>query len=145
MKNILVLLLLVITITFSYAQDPCDSVSYTINTIGTDLILEGSDSNWTWTACDENTCYSSYGQYTTFNQFTVNDTIKLCYDNTICYDCDSLVFSGGNWIILGGVVGIKEYSIKQNNKIYNIYGREVFYLKPNTIYIKNSKTFIIFK
>ena len=145
---------------FVISQNPCDTITYTVSTgNGTDLILIGninipgaSNIIYSWQVCDANLCYSGSGQTSLFNQFSTTDTVKVCLtvsycDTSGCYSCylpcDTIIWNNG-W---GEPqpLGIYElqYTELNDNKIYDIYGREVYYIKLNTIYIKNGKKYII--
>jgi hypothetical protein len=76
------------------------------------------------------------------------DTIKVCLTTTMdvdtmtytCIQCDSLVFGPNGWMLLSvsNPVGIFEIQNKIiNNKMYDLYGREI--LKPKGLYIQNNQ------
>jgi hypothetical protein len=137
----------------------CDSISYTVNTgSGTDLVLIGNvnipgSSNiiYSWQACDANLCYTGSGQTSIFNQFSITDTVKVClivsYCDTVgCYSCylpcDTVVWNNG-WGEPQSL-GIYElqYTELNNNKIFDLLGRELFTTPNRRIYIKNGKKYI---
>lgn len=163
MRKLLFILLILLGVQTQaqFLPNVCDSVSYTVNTgSGTDLVLIGtvnipgvSNIVYSWQACDANLCYSGNGQTSLFNQFSIIDTVKVClivsYCDTIgCYSCylpcDTVVWNNG-W---GEPQPLGIYELqytKYDNKIYDIYGREVYKQKQNIIYIKNGKKYILIK
>ena len=80
------------------------------------------------------------------------DTITICinYNNNknISNDCCNSFYSipnGAwdlNWIKIENITFIKEVTNKiTNNKIYDLYGREI--VKPKGLYIKNNKLYYV--
>ena len=140
----------------------CDSISYTTtSTINYPLIVSGSIPNvpgtvtWTWTVCNANLCYSGSGQNTSFGQVSLTDTLKVCYDvlidvNGFTYTssrCDTLVYNPNSyqWEAMSAQpVGIAELELNTINddRVYDLLGRELFEIPKGTIYIKNRKKFI---
>jgi hypothetical protein len=140
----------------------CDSISYTTaSTINYPLIVSGSIPNipgtatWSWSVCDANMCYSGSGINASFGQVSLTDTLKVCYDviidingfTYVCSGCDSLVYNPNTYqwekIIAQPltVMEIKSNTI-DNNKTYDLLGREIFEIPMGTIYIKNRKKYI---
>ena len=138
----------------------CDSITYwtdqaQVLTVGVDTtaIPFNTDSiEVLWQVCNTSVCYSGSGINASFSQITTSDTIKVCYDimlytaNTmqVCTHCDSLIYNGFSWVLfsMGNPVGIKEYENKiVNNKMYDLYGREI--LKPKGLYIQNNKLYYV--
>jgi hypothetical protein len=63
----------------------------------------------------------------------------------ICSNCDSLIFSGGSWVLLTSTTtSINEFAPEtiNNNKIYDLLGRELTKIPVGTIYIRNQKKYI---
>jgi hypothetical protein len=137
----------------------CDDVNYTTTSIGGNLILQGSTQiqgivDWTWLVCNTSLCYSDTGQLATFNQINSLDTLKVCYDVIIninglvyyCTGCDTLVFDMNqyNWVLLtNSPLSINEMKDTFNdNKIFDLLGRELFAIPNRRIYIKNGKKYI---
>ena len=140
----------------------CDSISYTTtSTINYPLIVSGSIPNvpgtvtWTWTVCNANLCYSGSGQNASFGQVSLTDTLKVCYDVLIdvngftytCSRCDTLVYNPNSyqWEAMSAQpVGIAELELNTINddRVYDLLGRELFEIPKGTIYIKNRKKFI---
>jgi len=161
MKKILLVLLVIVGLQTKAQINICDSIEYTIQPTGSTLLMlngvaniSGSVVSWDWQACDDNMCYASTGQIGYFQQFTVTDTIKVCLTTTldingvtwVCNRCDSLVYTGfGGWMLLNwsNPVSLQEIkNIKQDNKIYDLLGRELSEVPKGKIYIKNRKKFI---
>ena len=163
MKKILLALLVVIGLQTQAQITPCDSVGYTITSSGTLLELNGTLTSgfsgyvlsWDWSVCDDALCFTDTGQATTWNQFTVTDTLKACLttllevNNNIytCIQCDSLVYDGFNgWMLMnmGNPTMITELPFynKVDNKIYDVLGREwrcSFANLPKGLYIINNR------
>ena len=168
MKKILLVLLVILGLQAKAQINICDSIEYSIQSAesgpsSTILTLNGTANissavvSWNWAACHSTLCFAASGQVATFNQFATTDTIKLCLTTILdingmtwtCDQCDSLVWDGfGGWILLhsGNPVSIQEVNkLEQDNKIYDILGRE-FYdynsIPKGTLYIKNREKFI---
>ena len=105
-------------------------------------------------------CYSGTGSgLVAFPQISLTDTIKVCYDaytyingsvDTICSSCDSLIWDGIGWVLfnMSNPTAIQEIAIEKfnNNKIYDLLGREIIGDIPNnTMYIRNNKKYIKIK
>ena len=162
MKKLLLIVLITLLSLQTKAQIIlCDSIGYTFqsNWGSTSLMLYGTANipgtiDWSWQVCNTSLCYSDTGASVTFNQFTSQDTLKVCYlvfldINGItwtCGSCDSLVYDWSlGWILMnmGNPLAINE--LKQNtidSKTYDLLGREIFEIPRGTIYIKNRKKFI---
>ena len=151
-----ILIMLLLATQIQAQINPCDSVTYWIDpsqgfNVGLDTtgVVHNTDSiNVFWQVCTNGQCYGGNGMFTYFGQVMTTDTVKLCYDamlytsNTveICTHCDSLIFDGFNWVLfsISNPVGIREYKDKiVNNKMYDLYGREI--LKPKGLYIQNNQ------
>ena len=75
----------------------------------------------------------------------------LFIDTNLCYTCttnDTLVWNNGswNWMSMMNVLptSIEEFQVNtfNNNKMYDLMGREVTDVPIGTIYIKNNQKFI---
>ena len=142
--------------------NPCDSLTYWtdqgqgllvgINTSSVIYIPDSMDIYWQ--VCDESTCYGGSGVTAFFGQITTSDTIKVCYDITlytpnmlqVCTHCDSLIYDGFSWIPfttngITSVVDIRRDYIN-NNKIYDLLGRELKHVPTDIMYIRNNKLYI---
>jgi len=162
MKKIILILLVSLGLQTQAQINPCDSVEYAItSTANTNLLMMEAwvngtcpvnfpcvVSDYSWTVCDDNLCYGDTGITVYFQQFMTTDTIKVCLTTTMdidtmtytCIQCDSLVFGPNGWMLLSvsNPVGIFEIQNKIiNNKMYDLYGREI--LKPKGLYIQNNK------
>jgi len=76
-----------------------------------------------------------YDTITTCISYTVTDSLGYV-DTMSC--CFNQVWDGQAWMLMSMPVGINEITNKLiNNKMYDLYGREM--LKPKGIYIQNRK------
>ncbi len=144
-------LLIIILLCFNYvnAQTLCDSLSFSVGTSSALTVIgvnSSSDStNFMWGVCDNSMCYSSSGDTAYF--FLVNplDTVKVCYDISpqwACTECYYVVFNGFTWQLFNFTTHINEIKPHlQDNKIYDLLGRELKYIPKGVIYIKNNKLY----
>ena len=162
MKKILLALLVVIGLQTQAQMLPCDSISYTIlSGSGGNTTLQlngmlapgfpGIVSMWEWQVCDDALCFADTNQIGIFNQFITTDTLKACLTTLLeinnmmysCMQCDSLIYGPAGWMMMnmGNPVAIQELEIKtiNDNKIYNLLGRELIEVPVGTIYIRNRK------
>jgi len=147
-------------------QINCDSISYTINWWGNDVLtLTGYTSglsnmidstDWYWGVCNSTTCYAGQGQSFSTQMIQSTDTIKVCLDtyiytmdsNYVCYTCDWYVYDvyTDSWVVFyhpipTSINEITSNSIN-NNRIYDLLGREILEIPVGTMYIKNNKLHI---
>ena len=110
---------------------------------------------WNWQVCNSTMCYSDLGPEVTFPFILTTDTIKLCYDayvyfadatlNYNCHHCDSLIYDSNeySWVFFNSntPTSINEFTPEtiNNNKIYDLLGRELKKVPVGTIYIRNQK------
>ena len=165
MKRILLVLLVLLGLQTQAQVSWCDSLSYTA-VPGTQLLtLVGNSSlspnmvdsiSWTWAVCDTNMCYSSVGDTAYFQMIQTTDTVKVCYDayiyfmgaTYVCTQCDSMVYDGFSysWVLMnmGNPTGIKELTLESinDNKMYDLLGRELTETPIGTMYIRNNKKYI---
>ena len=142
----------------------CDSISYTTSsTINYPLIVSGNISGlsnmadtiiWSWSVCNSTMCYSGSGANASFGQVYLTDTLKVCYDVFIdinglsytCSGCDTLIYNPNlyQWEISSRPLEIVELesNIINDNRMYDLLGREIFEVPIGTIYIKNGKKYI---
>ena len=142
----------------------CDSITYWTDqsqgfNIGLDTtnIIHNPDSiEVYWTICNSSTCYSGDGMYAYFGQIMTTDTIKACYDVylyesnmvEVCTRCDSLIFnqSSFSWVLfsMSNPTSINEITLNKinNNKMYDLLGRELNEIPVGTMYIRNNKLYI---
>jgi hypothetical protein len=105
--------------------------------------------------CNANLCYTGSGQNASFGQVSLTDTLKVCYDVLIdingttytCTGCDTLVYNPNSYqweAMMAQPVGITELELNTINddRMYDLLGRELFEVPKGTIYIKNRKKFI---
>jgi len=144
----------------------CDSISYTTtSTINYPFIVSGSCTasipgtvTWGWTVCDANLCYIGSGPNANFGQVSLGDTLKVCYDVTIdingftyvCSGCDSLVYNPNTYQwekIISQPLTVMELkpNTVNDNKMYDLLGREIFEIPLGEMYIKNNKKCIHIK
>ena len=132
---------------------PVTGISITLDT--SNAIFSPVDSvEVLWTACNTSTCYSAYGMTGYFPWISLSDTVKLCYDvwvyasNTVetCSQCDSIVYDGNYWVLfnVSNTVSIEEIILNENNnnKIYDLLGRELLGIPKGSMYIRNNKLYI---
>tara|TARA_R110000824_G_scaffold4977_7_gene23339 strand:+ start:2460 stop:2957 length:498 start_codon:yes stop_codon:yes gene_type:complete len=143
---------------------PCDSISYsTTSTINYPLIVSGNISGlsnmadtiiWSWSVCNSTMCYSGAGANASFGQVLLTDTLKVCYDVLIdvngmtytCSGCDTLIYNPNSyqWELSPHPLEIIELesNIINDNRMYDLLGKEIFEIPIGTIYIKNRKKYI---
>ena len=148
---------------------PCDSISYTITSSANTNILQLNGvitgvcpvnfpcvvTDWSWTVCDDALCFSGNGDTAYFQQFNSYDTLKVCLIATIDYmgatyacleQCDTLVFGPNGWMkmSMSNPTSITELTFEKinNNKIYDLLGRELNEIPLGTMYIRNNKLHI---
>jgi hypothetical protein len=140
----------------------CDSITYWTDqsqgfNIGLDTsgIVHNPDSIdvW-WSVCTNGMCYAGDGMYDYFPQVTTSDTLKVGYDVYIyengvlvevCTMEDWLVFDGTNWVLFNNTpTSINEITFNKinDNKIYDLLGREVTEMNIGQMYIRNNKKYI---
>jgi hypothetical protein len=161
-KKILFLLSIAFGLQSQAQINYCDSISYTTSsTINYPFGVTGSIPNipgtvdWTWTVCDANMCYSSSGVSAYFSQVSLTDTLKVCYDVVIningftytCMGCDNFVYNPNSYqweLAVTQPLDIMEIkpNVINDNKMYDLLGREIFEAPMGVIYIKNGKKFI---
>jgi hypothetical protein len=166
-KLLLVVLVLIGLQTQAQQATPyfcCDSITYWTDqsqgfNIGLDTtnIIHNPDSiEVYWTICNSSTCYSGDGMYAYFGQIMTTDTIKACYDVylyesnmvEVCTRCDSLIFnqSSFSWVLfsMSNPTSINEITLNKinNNKMYDLLGRELKEIPVGTMYIRNRKLHI---
>ena len=166
MKKILLIIIVLFGLNQTQAQVSwCDSLSYAA-VPGTQLLtLVGNSSLspnmvdsliWSWSVCDTSTCYSSDGDTAYFQMIQTTDTVKVCYDayiyfmgaTYVCTQCDSMVYDGFSysWVLMnmGNPTAIEELMLEtiNNNKIYDLLGRELSEVPVGVMYIRNKKLYI---
>ena len=167
MKRILLVVLVLIGLQTQAQQATpyfcCDSITYNIDpsqgfniSLDTTGIVHNPDSIEVWWAvCTNGLCYSGDGMYDYFPQVMTTDTLKVCYDvylytaNAIevCTHCDSLIFDQNSfsWVLFSMMpTSINELTFNRvnNNKIYDLLGRELTEIPSGKLYIRNQKIYI---
>ena len=164
MKKLLLALLVVLGLQAQAQINYCDSISYTTG-VNPVLTVTGDASGlsnmidsiiWSWQACNSTMCYAGSGATVSFQNILPTDTVKVCYDayiyfmgtTYICTNCDSLVYDANSysWVLynIGNTTTVKEIilEISNDNKMYDLLGREIFEIPKGTIYIKNRKKYV---
>ena len=163
-KLLLILLITLLGLQIKAQIILCDSIEYTFqsNWGSTSLMLYGTANipgtiDWSWQVCNTSLCYSDTGASVMFNQFTAQDTLKVCYlvfldingVTWTCQRCDSLVYDWSlGWMLMnmGNPLAIEELKHSTiDNRTYDLLGREIFEIPRGTIYIKNNKKCILIK
>ena len=141
----------------------CDSISYFVDQgpyFNTNLVnnYNNPDSSMIfWSVCNTTTCYTGEGTFAAFPMIQPTDTLKVCYDAylyygnamEVCNQCDSMVYSqgSGQWVLYnyqGNTTGISELEITRlnDNKIYDLLGRELTEIPLGEMYIRNRRLHI---
>ena len=165
MKKLLLILLTALGLQTQAQVIYCDSISYTTtSTINYPFIVSGNTSlspnmvdsiTWNWSVCNSTLCYSGSGQNASFGQVSLTDTLKVCYDvyiyvmgaTYVCTGCDSLVYNPNSYQwepMVAQPLGVVELesNIINDNKMYDLLGREIFEVPIGAVYIKNRKKYI---
>lgn len=127
------------------SQTLCDSLSFEVGTSSALTVIginSSSDStNFMWGVCDKSTCYSSSGDTAYFPLVNPLDTVKVCYDISpqwSCTECYYVVFNGFTWQLVNTITHVNEIKTQiRDNKMYDLLGREIYYVPKGIIYIKN--------
>ena len=140
-----------------WTQYPANGLSISLDT--TNAMMSPVDSVVViWEVCDNQICYSGTGMVDNFPFVNMSDTVKVCIstefwyvpgNNQIieyCYTCDSIAHNGTNWVSIydSNTVGIEELTptVIGDNKIYDVYGRELLTAPIGQMYIQNRKKYI---
>ena len=161
MKKLLLALLVLFGLQTKAQVNYCDSVSYGTSTginyvLGVSGVADFSDTTtWSWTVCNADMCYFSSGKNAYFNQVSITDTLKVCYEAIIkvngmtyvCAGCDTLVYNPNSFqwkVVASHPLAVEELkpNIINDGKTYDLLGREIFEIPRGTVYIKNGKKFI---
>ena len=169
MKKLLLVVLVALGLNTTQAQiNPCDSIEYAITSTPNNNVLQLEGwvngicpvnfpcvvSDWSWSVCDDNLCYSDTGTTVYFQQFMTTDTIKVClttfgdYNGITftCTQCDSLVFGPNGWMLMnmGNTTGINEleFTWEDDGIIYDMIGRKLVEVNIGQMYIRNNKKYI---
>ena len=171
MKKILLAAIVLLGLQTQAQVSPCDSISYTITSSANNTVLQLNGvitgvcpvtfpcvvQNWSWTVCDDALCFSGNGDTAYFQQFNAYDTLKVCLTTIIDYmgatyscleQCDTLVYGPNGWMKLGStsnptaINNIHGLNTINDNKIYDLLGRELTEVPVGTMYIRNRKLHI---
>ena len=145
MNKILIIILLCCSWTIN-SQTICDSVYYNVSN-SSDLTIIGvnnsnTDVTFMWGVCDSTACYSSSDDTAIFLFVNKLDVVKVCYDLSpfwICNTCEYFVYVNGKWV-KSNLTSIHEVLfIYNNNRMYDLLGKELKRIPRNKIYIKNGQ------
>ena len=166
MKNLLVVLLVLLGLQTQAQTSLCDSIEISI-IVNTDYYVE-LETNLTVTNFPQisyvqsyfwgkNGCLMGTDSSTTIDFYTdttvlysINLVTVYC-DTNLCYTCttsDTLVLNNGSWnwmsMMNNTPTAIQEFKINtiNNNKMYDMLGRELLYVPKGTIYIQNNKKYL---
>ena len=159
MKKLIIALLVLLGLQTQAQVMYCDSISYTTaSTINYPFSVSGSIPNipgtatWNWSVCNANLCYPGSGPNASFGQVSTTDTLKVCYDvlidisgfTYVCSGCDTLVYNQNSyqWEIAGNPpTAINEVKLNtvNNDKIYDLLGRELKCIPTGKMYIRNNR------
>jgi len=166
MKNLLVVLLVLLGLQTQAQTSLCDSIEISI-IVNTDYYVE-LETNLTVTNFPQisyvqsyfwgkNGCLMGTDSSTTIDFYTdttvlysINLVTVYC-DTNRCYTCttsDTLVWNNGSWnwmsMMNNTPTAIQEFKINtiNNNKMYDMLGRELLYVPKGTIYIQNNKKYL---
>ena len=168
MKKLLLIVLVLIGLQTQAQQAApyfcCDSITYWTDqsqgfNIGLDTsnIVHNPDSITVyWGVCTNGMCYAGDGMYDYFPQVTTSDTLKVGYDVYIyengvmvevCSREDWLVFDQNSfsWVLLNMLpTSINELTFNKvnDNKIYDLLGKELTEIPVGKLYIRNQKLYI---
>ena len=166
MKKLFLILLVLLGLRTQAQPSLCDSIEISI-TINTDYFVELETNltvtnfpqisyvdNYFWgkNGCLMGTDSSvSIDFWTDTNVLYAINLVTVFCDTNLCYTCttsDTLVWNNGswNWMSMMNMLStsIQEFQSNtfNNNKMYDLIGREVIDVPLGTIYIKNGKKYI---
>ena len=166
MKKLLLELLVLLGLQTQAQIAPCDSIEYTVisgsggnPTLQLNGVINGVCPinfpcvvvSWDWSVCDAGICFSDTGQTATFYQLNTADTIEICLTSILdinntwctCIQCGYYVYGPNGWMKIGVLTSIKEIeAVVEDNRMYDLLGREIFEIPEGTVYIKNRKKYI---
>lgn len=143
------ILLILLCCTYMNAQTLCDSLSYSIsnNSILTVVGFNSSSDSlvFKWGVCDKTACYSASGDTASFPLVNPLDTVKVCYDISpqwTCNSCGYVVFNGFTWQLVSIITHVNDLQKPVlNSKIYDLLGRELKHIPNGSIYIRNGRLY----
>ena len=160
MKKIILILSILLGLQTQAQIVPCDSLSYaTSSTINYPFGVTGLGTanipgtvSWVWTVCNSTMCYSATGTNASFWQVSLTDTLKVCYDVYIdingmtytCSRCDTLVYDPNSYQWVAKVsnptsITNVPLNVINDNKIYDLLGRELSSIPIGKMYIRNKR------
>jgi hypothetical protein len=160
MKKIILIVLVLLGLKPQAQTMYCDSISYDASTtLNYPITLSGNSTGipgtvtWNWTVCNATLCYSSSGTIANFNQVSLTDILKVCYDVTIdingviymCSKCDTLIYNPNTyqWELSQphpvSIEEVKYVNYIDNGKIYDLFGRELNAIPSRKMYIRNNR------
>jgi len=165
MKRILLAVLVLIGLQ-TQAQITCDSITTTYLNItpnSIDVTTNSMSLGIQWGMHSWDLYEGGWNAQLTYSDTTVNTTIPLPSPNLVdtfilcnwsdygaapysCYSCDTFAWNNGNWNLLPIQQPLSitelELNITNNNKIYDLLGRELNEIPVGTMYIRNQKLYI---
>ena len=140
-----------------WSQYPVTGLSITLDT--TNAMMSPVDSVAViWSVCDDQICYSGTCMTGYFPYVNMSDTVKVCISTEFyyvpafnqiieyCYTCDSIFHNGNDLVSIydSNTVGIEELILDQlnDNKKYDMMGRELLEPVSGQMYIQNRKKYI---
>ena len=160
MKKIIIILSILLGLQTQAQIVPCDSLSYaTSSTINYPFGVTGLGTanipgtvSWVWTVCNSTMCYSATGTNASFWQVSLTDTLKVCCDVYIdingmtytCSRCDTLVYDPNSYQWVAKVsnptsITNVPLNVINDNKIYDLLGRELSSIPIGKMYIRNKR------
>lgn len=140
-----------------WTQYPVTGLSITLDTTGATMSPVDSVAV-IWSVCDNQICYPGTGMTDYFPFVNMQDTLSVCISTEFyyvpqfnqiieyCYTCDSIFHNGNDWVSINdsNTVGIEELILDQlnDNKIYDLLGRELLEAPIGKMYIQNRKKYI---
>ena len=143
-------LLILLCCTYANAQTLCDSLSYSVSSNSVLTVVgfnSSSDSvNFRRGVCDKTACYSASGDTASFPLVNPLDTVKVCYDISpqwTCNSCGYVVFTGYTWQLVSIITYINELHLPLlDDKIYDLLGRKLKLIPNGKMYIRNNKLYM---
>ena len=138
-------LLILLCCNYINAQTLCDSLSYSIGT-GSVLMVIGINSSsdslvFKWGVCDKTACYSASGDTASFPLVNPLDTVKVCYDISpqwTCNSCCYVVFNGFTWQLVSIITHVNELHLPLlDGEMYDLLGRKIKFIPKGRMYIRN--------
>ena len=144
------ILLILLCCTYMNAQTLCDSLSYSVSNSNILTLIgvnSSSDSvNFMWGVCDKTACYSASGDTASFPLVNPLDTVKVCYDISpqwTCNSCGYVVFNGFTWQLVSIITHVNELHLPLlNSEMYDLLGRKLKFAPKGKMYIRNNKLYM---